>query len=195
MKKIILFASICFIAHQAGAQEFNKQMAEAKVAYSSGKLDDSRFAMQQMLQELDIVAGKEILKMLPVKMLDQAQNAANDNVSSTSGFFGTVIHRDFGTDEKMITLEIISNSPLLTSINALLSIPLIANNGDNKMVKIAGYKGLVTKLSSDATKPEYELQLPVNSSLITLKAPGYTQDQLIQMANTLPVALIMKALQ
>ena len=195
MKKILFFTFMYFLANQLGAQEFNKQMAEAKSAYNSGKLDDSRFAMQQMLQELDLVAGKEILKMLPVKMLDQSQNAANDNVSSTSGFFGTVIHRDFGTEEKRITLEIISNSPLLTSINALLSIPLIANNGDNKMIKIAGYKGLVTKISSDATHPEYELQLPLNTSLITLKAPGYSQEQLIQMANTLPLAQIVKTLQ
>jgi hypothetical protein len=195
MKKILFFASIYFLASQAEAQEFNKQMAAAKTAYNSGKLDDSRFAMQQMLQELDFVAGKEILKMLPVKMLDQLQNATNDNVSSTSGFLGTVIHRDFGGEDKKVTVEIISNSPLLTSVNALLSIPLIANNGDNKMIKIAGYKGLVTKLSGDASRPEYELQLPLNSSLITLKAPGYSQDQLIQMANTLPLAQIVKTLQ
>jgi hypothetical protein len=195
MKKILLLVSIYFLASQAKAQEFNRQMAEAKAAYSSGKLDDSRFAMQQMLQELDLVAGKEILKMLPLKMLDQSQNPANDNVSSTSGFLGTVIHRDFGTEDKKVTLEIISNSPLLTSVNALLSLPLIANNGDNKMVKIAGYKGLVTKLSGDVSKPEYELQLPLNSSLITLKAPGYSQEQVIQMANTLPLAQIVKTLQ
>lgn len=195
MKKIFVLAIASFITFTINAQEFTKQLAEARTAYTGGKLDDSRFAMQQMLQELDIITGKEVLKLLPSKMQDLTTNPANDNVSGTAGFLGVVIHRDYGAPGKNVALEIISNSPLLTSINALLSIPMIGNTGDNKVVKIAGYKALVQKVSGDNEKGEYEIQLPLNSSLLTLKAPGYTQEQLIQMANTLPVAQIAKTLQ
>lgn len=195
MKKIILFASIYFLAQHVQAQEFNKQLAEAKSTYSSGKLDDARFAMQQMLQELDIVTGKEVLKILPAKMIDQTQNTANDNVSGVSGYLGTVIHRDYGTGEKTVNLEIISNSPLLASVNALLSLPMIGNSGDNKVIRVAGYKALLSKHSNDSAKPEFEIQVPLNSSLITLRAPGYTQEQIIQMINTIPLPQVAKALQ
>ncbi len=147
MKKIYLLAIICVSGFSIQAQEFTKQLADARTAYTSGKLDDSRFAMQQMLQNLDIIMGKEVLKLLPAKLQEQGSNASRDNVTGTSGFMGVVIHREYGPEDKNINLEIISNSPLLTSINALLSIPMIGNTGDNRVVKVSGYKALVQKTS------------------------------------------------
>ncbi|MBE7172991.1 MAG: hypothetical protein INR73_20610 [Williamsia sp.] len=194
MKKIILLCTVCLGFAAAQAQDFNKDLADARTAYAAGKLDDARFAMQQMLQELDIITGKEIMKLLPAKMQDQNANAANDNVSGSSGFVGVIVHRDYGADNKNIDVEVISNSPMITSINAILSMPLLGNMGDNKMVKIGGYKALVQK-SSNGTNFDYEVQLPLNSTLITLKAPGYTQEQVIQMANSLPIAQIAKIAQ
>lgn len=196
MKKII-FVSILFAAcYQVNAQDFAKRLTEAKTAYSSGKLDDSRFAMEQMLQELDIITGKEVLKILPAKMGDKPANAKADNVTGSSGFFGVVIHREYGTfDSTNIDLEIISNSPLIGSINAILSVPFIGASGDNKIIKINGYKALVEKVTGPNDRTDYEIQLPLNSTLITFKAPGYSQDDVIKMANTLPVEDIAKMLQ
>lgn len=196
MKKIIFLLVICAAYSQVNAQDFTKRLAEAKTAYSSGKLDDSRFAMEQMLQELDIITGKEVIKILPAKMGDKAANAKADNVTGSSGFFGVIIHREYGTvDTSNIDLEIISNSPLVTSISALLSVPFVAGAGDNKVIRINGYKALVEKVSGSSDKEEYQVQLPLNSTLITLKAPGYSQDDVIKMANTLPVENIAKMLQ
>lgn len=194
MKQIVLLCVVCFTCATAHAQDFNKGLADARAAYTAGKLDDSRFAMQQMLQELDIITGKEIIKLLPAKMQDQNVNTANDNVNGSSGFVGVVVHRDYGQENKSINVEIISNSPMITSINAILAMPLIGNMGDNKVIKIGGYKALVQK-SSNGSGFDYEVQLPLNATLITLKAPGYTQDQVVQMANSLPIAQIAKIVQ
>ena len=196
----ILFLSGLFVSAQ---NEFKKQLADARTAYTAGKLDDSRFAMQQMLYELDMITGKEVLKLLPQKMNDQNAVAKLDNVTGASGFLGVVIHREYGqeaaptdgSDSKNVNLEIISNSPLITSINALLSLPLIGNSGDNKVVRIAGYKALISKVDVGNNNFNYDLQLPLNNSLITLKAPGLSQDQVIKLANTLPVQDIAKMLQ
>lgn len=196
MKKTLLLSLVCLVfACSIQAQDFNKDLAGARTAYSGGKLDDARFAMQQMLQELDIITGKEILKLLPARMQDQNVNTAQDDVSGSSGFVGVTIHRDYGANDKNVSLDIITNSPLITSINALLSIPLIANTGDNKMMKIGGYKALVQKVSNGNGGSDYEVQLPLNNNLITLKAPGYIMEQVVAMANTLPVAQIAKIVQ
>ena len=196
MKKIIfliiLFASFAKI----NAQDFAKRLTEAKTAYAAGKLEDSRFAMEQTLQELDIVTGKEVIKLLPMKMGDKTANTKADNVSGSSGFFGVIIHREYGTvDSTNVDVEIVSNSPLIGSINALLSIPFVGNSGDQKVIKINGFKALVQKTTGSYDRTDYELQLPLNSSLITLKAPGASQDDVIKMANTLPIADIAKMLQ
>ncbi|MEJ7737649.1 MAG: hypothetical protein WKF97_09505 [Chitinophagaceae bacterium] len=195
MKKVYIFCIVFLAGLTLHAQEFTKQLSEARTAYAGGKLDDSRFAMQQMLHDLDMLMGKEVIKLLPAKLQEQQANTAKDNVNGAAGFLGVVIHRDYGAQDKNINLEIISNSPLLTSINALLSLPFIGNSGDNKVVKIAGYKALLQKITGENEKPTYELQLPMNSSLLSLKAPGYTQDHIVQMANSLPIAQIAKMLQ
>ena len=195
MKKILIILFGLGISSPAWSQEFAKHLTEAKTAYSAGRLDDARFAMQQMLQEIDIISGKEVIKALPPKMGEKAANTSLDNVSGSSAFFGVIIHREYGTAPNNATLEIISNSPLVGSINALLSIPFMGSSGDQKIIKVNGYKGLVQKVSGANNTEEYELQLPLNNTLITFKSPGSTQEQVIQMANTLPVAEIAKLLQ
>ncbi|HET7899215.1 MAG TPA: hypothetical protein VFL47_16125 [Flavisolibacter sp.] len=184
-------------------EEFKKYSAEARTNFEAGKLDDSRFAMQQMLAGLDMIIGKEVLKALPATMLDKPAVTKLDNVSGASGFFGVVIHREFGkeyssmdtTESKNINIEIISNSPLIASINSLLSIPLIGNTGDNKVIKVSGYKALVTKSQGNNNEVNYELQLPLGNSLITVKAPGVSQEQIAQIAGSLPIQDIAKMLQ
>lgn len=196
MKKIIFLFIVLMALTQGQAQEFDKRLSEAKTAYASGKLEDSRFAMEQMLQEIDIISGKEALKILPAKMGDKASNTKADNVTGSSGFFGVIIHREYGTvDSTNVNLEIISNSPLIASINAILSIPFVGASGDNKIIKINGYKALVEKVTGANDEVNYEVQLPLNSTLITLKAPGFSKDDVIKMANTLPIADIAKMLQ
>jgi hypothetical protein len=200
MKKI-LFLSISFsVALATSAQgDFKKELATARTAYTAGKLDDSRTAMQQMLYEIDMITGKEVLKLLPTQMQGKAALIKQDNVTSASGFLGVVIHREWGTagasDGKNINVDIISNSPLIASINALLSVPFVGNAGGNKVVKIGGYKAMITKTEGANDAVDYDLQLPLNNALITLKAPGLSQDDVIKLANTLPLQDIAKMLQ
>jgi hypothetical protein len=184
-------------------EEFKKYTAEARAAYEANKLDDSRFAMQQMLAELDMIIGKEVLKALPATIQDKPAVSKLDNVAGASGFLGVVIHREYGKEynstsgeeNSNISIEIISNSPLIGSINSLLSLPLIGNTGDNKVVKIAGYKALITKTQDSNNEANYDLQLPLGNSLITVKAPGATQEQVAQIAGSLPVQDIARMLQ
>ncbi len=195
MKKLsILFLLIGFY-FTGFSQDYAKDLATARSAYKGGKLDDSRFAMQQMMQELDMLTGKEILKELPATMDGQSIIKTKDNVSGASGFAGVVIHREYGAAPKNITLDLITNSPLLGAINALLSLPFITNTGDQKVIKINGYKALIQKVAGNNNTNNYDLQLPMNSSLLTLKAPGYSQEDVIKIANTLPIAAIIKIIQ
>src|SRR5688500_6625075 len=138
MKKTIIlsisFLSILFASAQA---ECKKELAAARTAYAAGKLDDSRTAMQQMLYDLDMITGKEVLKLLPLKMGDKSAITKSDNVTSASGFLGVIIHREWGgekkseegSENKNINIDIISNSQLITSINDLISVPLIGIRG------------------------------------------------------------------
>jgi hypothetical protein len=198
MKKLLLVTILSLaVCISVQAQDFNKHLATAKSSYSSGKLEESRFAMQQMLQELDMLTGKEVLKVLPAKMGSLDANAANDNVTGATGFAGVIIHREYGAADKTASIEIISNSPLIASLNAILSIPFIgtAANGDRKVIKIEGYKALIQKnTDSETKKVSYDVQVPLGSTLVTLKVDNATED-IVKLSNNIPVAQIAKLLQ
>lgn len=194
MKKVALTLIGMVLVLLVNGQDFNSSVQTARQSYSSGNLEDSRFAMQQMLQEIDILTGKEVLKILPNTLGTLEVKIAEDQVSAGVGFAGAVIHRAYQTEDKSASMEIISNSPLIGSINAILSIPFIGAgaNGERRVVKIEGYKALIQK-NSDADKISYDIQVPLGSTLITVRTENYSDD-IVKLANSIPVALIAQKL-
>jgi hypothetical protein len=199
MKKLSsLIITVFAVSTMAFSQDFAKNITTARNAYAGGNLEDARFAMQQMLNDLDMLIGKEVLKMLPPKMGALSSNAGNDNVTANTGLGGVMIHRDYGTDAKKVNLDLMSNSPLVASINAILSIPFMGNSGDGtqKVIKIDGYKGMLQKsLDEETKKTDYTLQIPIGSTLLTFEAPDTTEEEVIRMANTIPVSQITRLVQ
>ena len=197
MRKIVslVFVLICATL---SAQDFSKNLATAKSAYAGGKLEEARFAMQQMMNDIDIVVGKEIVKLLPTKMDAMNANVKSDNVTANTGLAGVVIHRDYGTGEQTCNIDIMGNSPMVATINAFLSLPFMGNSGDGtqKVVKIAGYKGMLQKsVDTETNKTDYTLQIPIRSSLLTLAIPNSNEADVMRLANTIPVQEIAKLVQ
>jgi hypothetical protein len=196
MKKIFtLIFLACAITSFA---QFDTHLATAKTEYAKGNLEGSRFAMQQLMTELDIQIGKEVLTLLPTKMDALVVNTKNDNVTANTGLAGCLIHRDYGTQEKDANIEIMSNSPLVASLNAILAIPFMGNSGDGtqKVVKIGGYKSILQKsVDSETNVESYTLQIPMNATLLTLNANKCTEAEILKWANTIPVDKIAKMVQ
>jgi hypothetical protein len=198
MKKLVYLFIFITVSFTGFSQDFDKNIATARNSYASGNLEEARFAMQQMLNDLDMAIGREVLKLLPTKMGAASSNTANDNVTANTGLAGVVIHRDYGTGEKIYNLDLMGNSPLVASINAILSIPFMGNSGDGtqKVIKIDGYKGMLQKSVDEETKKtDYTLQVPIGSTLLTFTAPNTTEDEVIKMANTIPLSQITKMVQ
>lgn len=196
--KQIIFSLLLFSSLVVTGQDFNKSLADARSAYSGGNLEDARFAMQQMLNEIDVLVGKELLKSLPAKFDARAANTNNDNVTANTGLAGVVVHRDYGTGEKTATLDIMTNSPLLASINAILSLPFVGNSGDGsqKVIKVQGYKSILQRtINSETNKTSYSLQIPLNSTLITINGEDCTDAEITRWANLLPMSEIAKLVQ
>lgn len=197
MKKYSILIPILFFTLALRAQDFSKDIADAKTAYSSGKLADAHFSLEQAVQEIDMIVGKEVLKLLPDKMSDQAANSKDDQVSANVGFVGATIHRDYGTTGSQV--EIISNSPLITSLNAFLNMPFVGGmmrNSTTKVVKIQGYKSRLEKQGDNENgKPNYQLQIPFKSALITVTANGMDENTVMSFANTIPLDKIAALIQ
>ena len=184
-------------ATAASSQNFTTDIATAKTAYSSGKLEDAHFALQQAMQEIDLIIGKQVLALLPAKMDTYEVNTKDDNITSNVGFMGSTLHRTYGPNSE-VDLSIIGNSPLITTLNTFLNTPMLGgmmSNGNNKIIKVQGYKGQLTKDDSGNGQTNYTLQIPLGSSLITFTAKNTTDTQITTWANTLPLQQIAKLIQ
>jgi hypothetical protein len=199
MKKfnlVLLFLSIGFTTL---AQDFDKNIVTARSSYSSGNLQDSRFAMEQLLRDLDMAIGKEVLKLLPAKIGALSAVEKEDNVTGSGSYVGLYVQRHYGATPKRAAIEIINNSPLINSLNAILSMPVIGGmmrDENQKIVKVQGYKSILNKqVDSESGKTNYELQIPMNNTLLTLKMDDSNESEITAAANTLPLAKIVQLAQ
>ena len=199
MKKVLIVIGMISFSGSMLAQDFSKDMATAKSSYNAGKLEETHFALLQAMQEVDIIIGKEVLKLLPPKMDTLSVNTKEDQVSANAGFIGCTIHRSYGKMTKKADLSIISNSPLVAMLNSVLNTPLLGgmmNDGNSKTVKVQGYKArLEKKPGSTEEKNDYELQIPLGSALITFTVDDCTDTEILAMANTIPMPQVAKLIQ
>lgn len=199
MKYVITLTALLICSFTGMAQDFAKAMATAKSAYNAGKLEDTHFALEQAMQEVDLIIGQEVLKLLPPKMDTLTSNAKDDNVASTVGYVGATIHRSYGKGQKKADISIISNSPLVAMMNSFLNAPLLGgmmSDGKTKKVKVQGYKARLEKQDGSAEgKNNYELMIPLGSALITFKVDDCTDTQILALAETIPLQQIAKLIQ
>lgn len=194
MKKIIYIITFLF-ATTAYSQDFDKNIATAKSSYGSGDLENARFAMEQMLRDLDMAIGKEILKLLPTQLASLKAVEKSDNLTGGAGYGGGLfVHRSYGATPKSGQVEIINNSPLINSIQAILTTPILGGmmrDENQKQIKVQGYKSLLTRtVISETAKTNYELQIPMNNTLVTLRMDDTNEAEITAAANNIPLAKI-----
>ena len=200
-KDILSILFMVGVATTGWAQDFDKNIATARSSYSSGNLGDARFAMEQLLGDLDAAIGKEILKMLPSQMGSLKYNDKEDKVTGSAAGYtaGLYVQRTYGMTPKVAALEIINNSPLMNSLGAILNTPMMGGmmrDENQKTVKVQGYKSLLTKhLDNDTGKTSYDIQIPMNNTLVTLKVDDTNEAEITGFANAIPLAKIAQLAQ
>lgn len=173
-------------------------LKDASAAYGSGDLEAARFSLQQAINEVDLVIGKEILKILPANMGDLTFSEKDDVLGAGNlGFAGLNLSRSYGKGlERNVELSIIADSPLLVGINALLTMPAFTADPNQKRVRIGGYRGLLQKSENEPGKVNWELQVPFGSSLLTVSFNGISDEKTVtDLAATIPIEQIARMIQ
>lgn len=201
MKNLILSILTIGLCTVVMAQDFSASISGAKTAYGSGNLEDARFNLENALREVDVAIGKEVMKVLPTTLGTLAYNVKDDNVTGMSASFaGLYVHRTYGTAEgKNATIDIVSDSPIMAGINAILSMPMVMNTGDGsqKVIKVQGYKTLLSKQSDENGQVTgYDVQTPFGNSMLTLHYDGnISEAEIVKLANAVPIEKIISIAQ
>ena len=200
MKKL-LFSTIILILFSGMnmlGQDVQARLDAAKSAYQSGNLEDARFELQEALNEINQVIGQKILEVLPAEMGGMAVDSAGDEITGTAaGYAGLYVTREYLEGNNNASVQIVADSPMLASINALMALPAFVSTDENqKRVKVSGYKSLMTKDSDDQGNTSYDIQVPVSNLLLTFSYSGPAdEDEVVEMANTIPVDEVVKLAQ
>lgn len=198
MKKIItstIFMAVLFIG--LFAQDSDKPVSglldEAKSSYNDGDLENSRFALQQALNEINRAIGNDMLALMPESLGDMTVATDQDNVTGVnSGFAGLFVSRNYKSETTTASVEIMSDSPLLGSINLLLSMPVfIATDPNQKRIKVDGKKALLTRSAGD-TSTSYDVQLVFDDTLFTFHTNGIdSENEVLNLLDKFPVTDII----
>ncbi len=189
MKKTYSIVFALLITTLANAQDFKKNITTAQTNYNSGKLQDAHFALLQMMQDLDITIGKEVLKLFPPSMDSLPSVQKEETVSGSSQFTGVTIEKKYGLFAKKASLNVVINSPLLNALNAYINSPMLAGFGgdpNTKIVKVSNYKARLTK--QDDEQNAYRLEIPMSNALLSLKINNSSEAELLALASQLPIA-------
>ena len=201
MKTLIINLFLVVWAVSASAQDVSGQLAAAKSAYDSENYEDARFALQQALNELDQIIGKEILKLMPTSLGGINANTEADNVTANAGFVGLYVSRTYGDpNSKSIDVSIANNSPMLAMVNIFLNSPLISSmalsGSDQKVIKLHGYKGMLEKTEPRDGVTGYSINVPFGDSLFTFETTGIDKEsEATSLANEVPLDRIIKVIQ
>ncbi len=193
----LLIVVLC-IGMQVQAQDVNSLLDQANSEYKAGNLEDARFALQQALNGINQAIGEDMLALIPDRLGDMDKAADEDNVTGmNTAFAGLFVSRYYRTENKEASVEIMGDSPLLSSINLLLSMPVfMASDPNQKRIKVDGQKALLTRNQSEDSPTTYEVQLVFGSTLFTFHTSGIDdQDRVLALLDEIPVKKIIDVAQ
>jgi hypothetical protein len=180
------------------AQDVNGQLNTATASYASGDLENARFSLQEALNGVNQAIGQDILDLLPATLGGMSVVAGSDNVTGTNmGFAGLYVNRDYQKDTiRDASLEIISDSPMLATVNSILAMStMFVSDPNQKRIKVGSYKALMTKSEYNEVV-SYEIQMPFGNSMMTFKTNGIADEaEVTGLMNSLPIADIVKLAQ
>ncbi len=199
MKRLLfIIASILLMSITASAQEVQIRLDEALSSYRSEDLENARFSLQEALIGINEAVGQEILSVFPAEMNGMNKVDENDEVTGMNvGFAGLLVHRSYIGEEGEASIDLISDSPMLAGINTILAMPgFMTSDPNQKRVKVSNYKALLTRNEDDTGKVSYDLQVPLNSSLLAFQCSGIEdENEVLDLAELIPVKRIVEILE
>ncbi|MBN1948912.1 MAG: hypothetical protein JW784_04140 [Candidatus Cloacimonetes bacterium] len=175
---MIILACLLSLAGLAlEADDVTEAINEGMKYYQQGEYSQAIESLSYANQLIKQKKGGQLEAFLPQPLPGWE---ADDAVSSAAGeaLFGggVVVERNYYKDDASVHIQIVTDSPLLTSVMMMMSNPMFATSDGGKMEKIGGQKALVKYTESDRSG---EVQVVVNNRyLVTVDGYSVSLDNL-----------------
>ncbi len=151
-----------------------KQYKDGDYAAAASNLD---YASQLVREQ----KSENMKKLLPEPLPGWQAGEANAQVIGAAVFGGGVtVSRDYYKDASKMSLEIVSDSPVLQSVLLMMNNPMFAGAGGGKLETLNGQRAII---NYDSVKRSGDVYVVIaNQFMVTVKGDGIGRADLINMA-------------
>jgi len=173
---IVTTALAACLSLSVAADEITDAISEAVSAYKGGKLSE---AVSQLDYASALIRQQKAAKLLavfpePLKGWT-AENAESESAGASMMGGGISANRTYVRGENEVSIELVTDSPMLQSVMGMLNNPALITMNGNKLIKIQGHKAVL-----DMEEKDYpEIMLIINGkTMFTLKGNNAGVDDL-----------------
>ena len=186
MKKIALFSfAALFVLRVTGQSQAETFIKEAQDYLVKKEYKQALLSLQDAINDINLMLARQVAESLPAEINGLKADGESEVNAGGMGMVGggmqiTKRYRNETKTENEAEVQILANSPLLTTMNMYLTNPGMLGPG-YKSVRVGTNRAILkTDVQDDgngAKTRSTEIQIPLNQTLITIRANGFATEQ------------------
>lgn len=172
-----LVLSVVTVITSVQADDVTDSIQEASDAYAKGDNTKAIESLNTAVQLIQQAKAKSLEQLLPQAVSGWTAGQAESTAVGAAMFGGGItVEKRYTKGDSVISIQIVTDSPMLQGMMALFSNPMFATSSGGKLEKIAGQKVISTY---DASNQSGEYQIAVaNKYMITLKGEKVSAEEM-----------------
>ena len=188
IRKIVAISilGVCLAGNVSSAEEDDvvNSINEGMEFYKNGEFAEATSSLNYAVQLIQQKKGESLSGLLPEPLDGWAAEEAQSQAAGAAMFGGGVTaERSYSKDNSRISIQIVTDSPMLQGVMMMFSNPMFATADGGKMVRIGRQKAIVKFTPEDESG---DLQMVVNNRfLVTVEGSGVSNDDLVNYAKAI----------
>ena len=154
-------------------------------------------ALQSSLQAIDYEIARHVLSFVPENLgVLQAETHQDEINTVSAGVLGLFINRTYsGNENQSGSFDVVTDSPMITAVNAVLALPILGRDANQKRIRIGNYRALLQKSENSEGLVSFEVQIPMNNTLVSFSTRGINDEkQITAILEKIPLEKIAEIL-
>ncbi|MDH3889197.1 MAG: hypothetical protein OEU78_11990 [Gammaproteobacteria bacterium] len=188
IRKIVAISilGVCLAGNVSSAEEDDvvNSINEGMEFYQSGEFAEATSSLNYAVQLIQQKKGESLSGLLPEPLDGWEAEEAQSQAAGAAMFGGGVTaERSYAKDNSRISIQIVTDSPMLQGVMMMFSNPMFATADGGKMVRVGRQKAIVKFTPEDESG---DLQMVVNNRfLVTVEGSGVSNDDLVNYAKAI----------
>jgi hypothetical protein len=181
----ISILGVCLAGNVASAEDdVVDSINEGMEFYKNGEFAEATSSLNYAVQLIQQKKGESLAGLLPEPLEGWTAEEAQSQAAGAAMFGGGVTaERGYSKDSGRISIQIVTDSPMLQGVMMMFSNPMFATADGGKMVRIGRQKAIV-KYSS--VEESGDLKMVVNNRfLVTVEGSGVSHEELVDYAKAI----------